>query len=171
MYNVVRLEKMAGTYVADCLYSGKYATVSGETYTPVAVENGMVGKLGGLIPGERELHWVTPVAANTKKEDVVLVASPEYMPDSRLKDLGDFRNEADEPIRVYKLHSGGIFGVTAGCFANAASDAPVVGDIVELTAGTKWNAVTSATSSSTVIGSIIAVDVVGTRTYYVVQID
>ena len=53
MYNVVRLEKMAGTYVADCLYSGKYATVSGETYTPVAVENGMVGKLGGLIPGEQ----------------------------------------------------------------------------------------------------------------------
>ncbi len=170
MSNVVRLDNMAGTHSPSALFSGKYATVSGGNYTPAAIDNGMPGKLCGLIEGERELHWVTPAAKADKIENVCLIASVEYSADVTKKALEDFTNEANSEIRVYKLHSGDEFSVTVGCFANGENDKPVVGDIVELADG-KWNAVTTLTSGSTKIGYIMAVETFGKRTYYVVHVD
>jgi len=45
-----------------------------------------------------------------------------------------------------------------------------VGDTVELKAGTKLNVAASATQGSTVVGKIIAIDVVGKYTYYVILV-
>ena len=44
------------------------------------------------------------------------------------------------------------------------------GDIVELDAGTKLKVVASATEGSTVVGSIIDINVVGRYSYYVIQV-
>lgn len=170
MSNVVRLDNMMGTTVGTHLFSGKYATFASNKYTPVDMDNGMVGKLGGLITGERELHWVTEVEDTTPLDEIVLLASPEFVTDERKKNLSDFTNAADEVGRFYKLHKGDIFGVTLGCFSNLATDKPVVGDVVELADGYQWYAVTSLTSGSTRVGTVIAIDTVGTTTFYVIQV-
>ena len=43
-------------------------------------------------------------------------------------------------------------------------------DIVELKAGTKLNVAASLTANSTQVGKIIAIDVVGRYTYYVILV-
>lgn len=172
-YGVVRTDNMYGTDVRAALVSIKYIVTSGsgsETVkTETAIENGNVLKAGGLMDGEREILEGSAVAANTPLSEVVLIASPELIYDERKKNLDDFINEAGKACRGYRLHSGDSFGLTKECFAG--TNAPVVGNIVELAAGTKLKAVASATSNTTTVGKIIAKEVVGRYTYYVVRVD
>lgn len=161
-YNVVRTDNMSATKDGSLLRSAKYYVST----TLTAIENGMVVKIGDLVSGQREIRKATAPAANTPFNEVALVASPEYLVDERLKNLSDFRNEAGDTIRCYKFHSGDAFGVTEGCFDTK----PVVGNIVELMAGTTFKAVATATSGSTVIGKVIAIETEGSYTYYVVEV-
>jgi hypothetical protein len=171
-YGVVRTDNMYGTDVRAALVSIKYIVTSGsgsETVkTETAIENGNVLKAGGLMDGEREILEGSAVAANTPLSEVVLVASPELIYDERKKNLDDFINEAGKACRGYRLHSGDIFGLTKECFTG---NTPAVGNIVELAAGTKLKAVASATSNTTTVGKIIAKEVAGRYTYYVVRVD
>ena len=164
-YGIVRTDNMYGTDVRAALVSIKYMGSNGST--PTAIENGSVLKVGALIEGEREVYVGGAVAANDKVEDVVLVASPEVMYDERKKNLDEFINEAGKACRGYRIHSGDIFSVTKD--ALTGKETPAVGNVVELAAGTKLNVADSATAESTTIGTIIAVDVVGRYTYYVIK--
>ena len=164
-YGIVRTDNMYGTDVRAALVSIKYMGENGST--PTAIENGSVLKVGALVEGEREIFVGGKVAATDKLEDVVLVASPEVVYDERKKNLDDYINEAGKACRGYRIHSGDIFSVTKE--ALAGETAPAVGNIVELAAGTKLKVVKSATSGSTAVGTIIAIDVVGRYTYYVIK--
>lgn len=166
-YGIVRTDNMYGTDVRTGLVSIQYMGADGET--PTAIENGNILKVGALKTGEREIYVGGAVAAADKISDVVLIASPEVMYDERKRNLDEFINEAGKNCRGYRLHSGDIFSVTKE--ALDGSTTPVVGNIIEFKSGTKLNAVTTATKDSTIVGKIIAVDIVGRYTYYVIKID
>lgn len=173
---VVRTDRLFGTDNRAGLISIKYFVTDSTGAEPVdvetAIDNGNFLKVGALVEGEREVFVGSDPAASDAVADVVLIASPEVMYDERLRNLDDFYNEAGKICRGYRLHSGDIFSVTKEALAGAAE--PAVGDVVELAAGTKLNivaAATGATSGSTVIGEVIAIDVVGRYTYYVILVD
>lgn len=175
---VVRTDRLFGTDNRAGLISVKYFVFDSESGPAEAhaIENGNVLKATNLLvldedagTAEREIFQGFAVAANDKLKDVVLVASPEVMYDERLRNLDDFINEADKAARAYRLHSGDIFSVTKEALTGKA--APAVGDVVELAAGTKLKVAASATSGSTTVGKIIAIDVVGRYTYYVILVD
>ena len=178
-HGIVRTDNMFGTDVRAGLVSIKYIVTTGAgteqspyVDTETEIDNGNVLLVGPLMSGEREIFKGSAVAADSPISDVVLVCSPEIMYDERKYALDQFFNEAGKPARGYRLHSGDIFSVTKDALAGAAT--PAVGDIVELAAGTKMSVVaagTGATSGSTVVGSIIAIDVVGPYTYYAILVD
>lgn len=165
-YGVVRTDRLMATDVRSMLESVKYM---GAGSTATAIDNGNVVKLdGSLMTGEREIKKGVTPAANDALDAIVLIASPEVMYDERKRNLDEFQNEAGKVCRGYHLHSGDIFSVTKDALDGAAT--PAVGNVVELKAGIKLNVAASATSGSTVVGKIIAVDVVGRYTYYVIQV-
>ena len=165
-YGVVRTDNMFGTDVRAGLVSIKYMGANGTT--PTAIQNGNVLKVGALMSGEREIFVGAAPAANDELKDIVLVATPEVMYDERKRNLDEFINEAGRACRGYRLHKGDIFSVTKDALDGVA--APAVGNAVELKAGTKLNVAASATSGSTQVGKIIAIDVVGRYTYYVILV-
>lgn len=167
-YAVARTDKLLGTDARTYSVSVKYM---GAGSTATAIENGNVVKMDGLLPltgsgYERQVYKAVTPAVNDALEDIALVISPEVLADERLKDLSDFRNEAGEVARGYKLHSGDIFSVTAEALTGTAE----VGSVIELQAGTKLKAVASGTSGSTAIGTCIAVEKAGFYTFYVIQV-
>jgi len=170
-YAVVRTDNMFGTDVRAGLVSIKYMGANGQTAT--AIENGNVLKVGALMGDatngyEREIFVGAAPAANDDLKDIVLVATPEVMYDERKRNLDEFINEAGRACRGYRLHKGDIFSVTKDALDGVA--APAIGNVVELKAGTKLNVAASATSGSTQVGKIIAIDVVGRYTYYVILV-
>lgn len=165
-YCVVRTDKLMGTDVRSMLESVMYLGSDGATKT--AIENGNVLKVGALLDGEREIKVGSVPAASDALDSIVLVATPELMYDERKHNLDEFRNEAGKVCRGYHLHSGDIFSVTKEGLDGV--EQPAIGNVVELKAGTKLNVAASATSGSTVIGKILAIDVVGRYTYYVIQV-
>lgn len=172
-YAVVRTDRMFGTDNRAGLVSVRYNTATGQggALENAAIENGNVVKLGALETGSREVYTGTVPAANTAIGEIALIASPEVMYDERKKNLDEFINEAGKISRGYRLHSGDIFSVTKAALAGAAT--PAVGDVVELKADTKLNvkaAATGATDGSTVVGTIIDINVVGRYTYYAIQV-
>ncbi len=170
-YGVVRTDKLMGTDVRSMLESVKYM---GSGSTETAIDNGNVVKVDGtLMTGELEIKKGVTPAATDALDSIVLIATPEVMYDERKRNLDEFRNDAGKICRGYHLHSGDIFSVTADAVAfntNESTDGKV-GSVVELKADIKLNIKTgSATPSSTVVGSVIAIDVVGRYTYYVIQV-
>ena len=170
-YAVVRTDNMFGTDVRAGLVSIKYMGANGTT--PTAIQNGNVLKVGALMGDatngyEREIFVGAAPAANDDLKDIVLVATPEVMYDERKRNLDEFINEAGRACRGYRLHKGDIFSVTKDALDGVA--APAIGNVVELKAGTKLNVAASATAGSTQVGKIIAIDVVGRYTYYVILV-
>lgn len=167
-YAVVRTDNMAGTDVRAQLVSIKYMGVDGKT--PTAIENGNVLKCGALINGEREIHVGAACAANTPLNEVVLVATPEVLYcNCNGTGLHNYINESETICRGYRIHSGDHFSVTKEALTGKAT--PAVGDIVELAAGTKLKVAASATSGSTVVGKVEAVERAGIYTFYVIAVD
>lgn len=165
-YAIVRTDKMFGTQNKAGLASFKFVEVAGNTITPLAIENGNVVKIDGLMDDSREVYKAVAPAANTEKKDVLLVADPEVLVCKKYHSLGDFINEAGEVVRGYYLHTNDIFSVTA----EALSGNPAKDKLVELMAGTKLKVVDSNTNGSTLIGKIIAEENVGTIKYFVIQV-
>lgn len=162
LHNVARTDNMSATKDGSLLRSVKFFVGTTET----EIDNGMVVKIGDLLAGERELRKATAPAVDTPIGEVGLVASPEYLVDERKRNFTDFTNEAGDPIRIYKFHSGDTFGCTEGCFDTK----PAEGHIIELMAGTTFKAVTTATSGSTIIGKVIDIESESGITYYVVEV-
>lgn len=166
-YAVVRTDAMAATDVRGQLVSVEYMGADGNT--PTAIENGNVLKIGALKDGEREVYVGSAVTATDKLSDIVLIATPEVMYDERKRNLDEYINEAGKICRGYHIHSGDTFSVTAEALSGTGT--PAVGNVVELVAGTKLGFVASATDKSTVVGRIIAIDVVGRYTYYAIKVN
>lgn len=164
-HGVIRTDRMYGTDVGANLVSVKYM---GTGSTATAIDNGCVVALDGLMTGQREVYKGVTPAANTALGKIALIATPEMMYDERKKNLEDFENEAGAICRGYILHSGDIFSLT-GEALDAAADI-TVGNVVELQASKLMKVVTTATTGSTVVGKVIAVENAGRRTYYVIQV-
>lgn len=174
-YAVIRTDKMFGTDNRTGLYSVKYFDSASKA---ADIENGCVVKLGALIDNtvktgkvtstvtSREIYKVTNVKADTNLSEVVIIAAPEVEYDERIRDLDDFINKADIPARAYTLTIGCMFGLTEEGFTTK----PAKGNIVELAAGNKLKPVATATSGSTTVGVVDAVEKVGRYTYYVVRV-
>ena len=169
-YSVVRTDNMMGTTVNTYLDSVRFYEVVKGADVEKEIENGNVVEVGDLLKGERELHRAVAPAANTDLKKVGLVASPEVLYDERKHGLDEYINRAGQNVRIYYLHSGDEFGVTAEGLNIASGYTVKVGDAVELMAGTKLNVVASATSGSTQVGRIIAIEKAGRYTYYVVRV-
>lgn len=150
MYAYVRTDNMSGTTVAKDLASAKFYNGSAEA----DIENGNVVTLGAYLDGERELRRATAPAANTKLRDLYLVATPEVVKDKTYYGLGEFINKKGEAIRCYRLTSGDIFSVSKEALAGT----PAVGSLVEAQASTKLKVVAAATSGSTTVGKIMAIE-------------
>lgn len=164
-HGVIRTDRMYGTDVGANLVSVKYM---GAGTTETAIDNGCVVALDGLMTGQREIYKGVTPAANTALGKIALIATPEVMYDERKKNLEEFENEAGVICRGYILHANDIFGVTAEALDAAAAIA--VGNIVELQAGVKLKVVGTATTGSTGVGKVIAIEKAGRHTYYVIQV-
>lgn len=158
-HGVVRTDRLAGTDVRSYLVSAKYM---GSGSTATAIDNGAVVKLDGLMSNEREIFKAVTPAAGDALGTIGLVASPETFKDGLTHDLNEFENKAGKVIRVYKLHAGDIFSLTAEAIDGTAD----VGSIIELQAATKLKAISSATQSSTGVGKVIDKETTDGRTYY-----
>lgn len=164
MNAVVRTDKMFATDNRAGLVSVRFQPKDVLT----EINNGNVVKISSLETGSREVYkGITPVA-NDKISDIVLVASPEVMYDERKRNLDNFTNEKGDIARGYRLHTGDIFSVTIDALSTRST--PVKGNTVELEASTKLSVVDTATEGSTVVGTIIDINVVGRYTYYVIEV-
>ena len=163
-HGVVRTDLLAGTDVRSELASVRYQPSD----TMTEIDNGNVVLLGDLEDGSRTVYKGDTPAANSELKDIVLIASPEVIYDEHIRGLEKYFNEAGKICRGYRLHQKDIFSVTIDAL-DAAAD-PAVGNIVELQAGTKLKVVGSATASTTTVGKIIDINVVGNLTFYVVEV-
>lgn len=165
IHGVVRTDNLSHTLDGAGLYSVKYK--NGAEFADI--DNGCVVMLKALMEGERELWEAVAPEAGTARNQIVLIATPEVMYDERLRNLTDFYNEAGTAARGYLLEPGDIFSVTAPVLDGA--DTAEVGSVVELQAAVNLKAAASATAGSTAVGKIIAIEQVGTLTYYVIRVD
>lgn len=165
-HGIVRTDNMYGTDVREGLVSVQYLGSDGAT--PTEIDNGNVLKISALKTDEREIFVGATPAANDSIDNIVLIASPEVIYDEHVHGLENYYNEAGKICRGYRLHKGDIFSVTKEALDGAAT--PAVGNVVELKAGTKLNVAASATSGSTGVGKILAVDTVGVYTYYAILV-
>lgn len=164
-YSVVRTDNMDGTKLPSALTHVKYYDSNGDLKE---IENGRVLKLNGLLAGEREVYKGVAPSANTALKDVVLVAEPEVLTDGIKKNLSEYINEEGRIVRGYRLITGNTFSVTLDAFTGTPS--VETNNVIELQAGIKLKAVSSATSTSTKVGDVIAIETVGGLTYAVVKI-
>ena len=152
-HTIFRSDKMHGTYNAASLVNILLAE---------DMDNGCIVKIGDLADGEREAYEGDKPAVSDALGELALIAAPEVMYDSRLKDLADFYNEAGAIVRGYRFHNGDEFSLTADGFTGS----PAVGNVVEVAAAYKLKTAASATGGSTQIGKIIAKE----GDYYVVRV-
>lgn len=114
---IVQLEKVAAKY------NGNLESVVFET----DVTNGIVLHLGGLVPGQRELHQARiPDDESIQKDPLLLHASPEVMYDPRKSSLKDFVLEKGKAGRCYYLSPGDVIALTEDLFTST----PKVGEYV-----------------------------------------
>lgn len=152
-YGCVRTDNMSGTTLGKNLVSLKYQ----EGGVDAAIENGNIVVVGALIEGEREVRVATAPEATSPIGKLALVASEEVVKSKKQNTLDEFKNEAGDIIRGYRLVSKDIFSVTAEALHIAEGVVPAVGYAVEVSTGTKMSVVESATEGSTQIGTIIEI--------------
>lgn len=155
-YTCVRTDNMSGTVEGKNLVSLKYSK---------DIENGTILKVGALVNGEREVREASIPAVGDSLKDLALVASPEVVKTKENYGLNEFINEAGDIMRGYRLTARDIFSITAEGFAEGQN--PAVGNLVELDGSGKLIAVASATSDSTTIGKILAIE----DKWYVVEVE
>jgi hypothetical protein len=165
-YAVVRLDRVTGTRDGSKLLSARYYVNT----TATDIQNGNVVHITNELL-DREVFKTTAPAQGDTIKTVGLVASVELIKDSSVlvDDLTDFINKADgEPQRVYLLETGDIFSVTAPAINNLpATAASAKGKFVKLGTTTKWE---YAATDTDAVGTIIDVEVVGSKTYFVIRI-
>ena len=149
VYAVITREAMASEYDGTKRKSAKFYSSD----APAEIENGMVVKIAGTIPGEREVLKVVAPEGSEDVADLWIVTTPEVDADERKKNLSDFVNKAGQIITIDKLMPNDIFSLTAEGLDGTA----VAGHNVGLaSAGGVKLVVDAATSGmGTVIGTVL----------------
>lgn len=159
-YTVIRTDLLSGTDVAADLVSLRVYNGSDQ---PIEVENGTIVELEGYEDGQREVMKAKLATAASKLEDCAIVASEEVMYDERKKNLDEFVNEAGAICRGYVPRSRNMFSVTAEGFVGGTAPS-AVGNEVGIGANGKLDA------SGTGFGKLMAIEIAGRYTYYVIKI-
>lgn len=158
-YTVIRTDLLSGTDVAADLVSLRVYDADDK---PIAVENGTLVELKGYEDGQREVMKAVLATSATAKEDVAIVASVETMYDERKKNLDEFINEAGAICRGYIPRSRNIYSVTKDGFVGG--NVPAKDAEVGIGADGKLDA------AGTGYGTVMAIEVAGRYTYYVIKI-
>lgn len=154
-YAVVRTDNLSGIIDGARLATVHFYDGNGKA---AAIQNGNIITLNGI--DERGVFKAIAPTANQGLGKLALVATPEIMSDRQYKNLDDFINAAGAEVRVYILHSGDVFSVTAEALDGTVGNTTVG---VEVQAGTKLKVVTSATNA---VADYLGSDVENGYTYY-----
>ena len=158
-YTVIRTDLLSGTDVAADLVSLRvYDTAD----NPIEVENGTIVELKGYEDGQREVMKAVLATSASNVEDCAIVATEEVLYDERKKNLDEFINEAGSICRGYIPRSRNMYSITKDGFVGGT--VPATGDAVGIGADGKVDA------AGTGYGTIMAVEVAGRYTYYVIKI-
>lgn len=164
-YCVIRTDLMSGTKQPADIVSLHFYTAetanNTTTYTPAAVENGVIAKLLGYEDGEREIYRAVAATNSDDLNDCVVIATPEVMYDERKHNLDEFINEAGKICRGYILRSRNIFSVTA----DGLGTAPTKGQKVKIGTNGKLTADNSGT-----FGVCADIEDAGRYKYYAIRI-
>lgn len=159
-YTVFRSDLLSGTDVAADLVSVKVFDAEDK---PIAVENGTIVKLMGYMEGEREVMKAVLASSEDDAKDCAIVGAPEVIYDQTKKNLHDFINEANVPVRAYIPRSRNIYSVTKEGFVGG--NAPSLkGATVGIGANGKLD--TAADNW----GTVEAIEIAGRYTYYVIKL-
>ena len=150
IYTVITREAMASEYDGTKRKSAKFYNGSD---APAEIENGMVVKIAGTIPGEREVLKVVAPEGSEDVADLWIVTTPEVVADERKKNLSDFVNEAGQIITIDKLMPNDIFSLTAEGLAGTASAGHNVG--LASAGGVKLVVDAATSGMGTVIGTVL----------------
>ena len=159
MYTVFRSDLMSGTDVAADLVSVRVYDADGK---PIAVENGTIVELQGYEEGQREVMKGVLATSTSKVEDCVVIGTVEVMYDERKKNLDEFINEAGTICRGYVLRSRNMYSITKDGFVDGA--------VPEKDAEVGIGADGKIDAAGTGFGVIMAIEVAGRYTYYVIKI-
>ena len=149
IYTVITREAMASEYDGTKRKSAKFYSSD----APAEIENGMVVKIAGTIPGEREVLKVVAPEGSENVADLWIVTTPEVDADERKKNLSDFVNEAGQIITIDKLMPNDIFSLTAEGLAGTASAGHNVG--LASAGGVKLVVDAATSGMGTVIGTVL----------------
>ena len=150
IYTVITREAMASEYDGTKRKSAKFYNGSD---APAEIENGMVVKIAGTIPGEREVLKVVAPEGGENVADLWIVTTPEVVADERKKNLSDFVNEAGQIITIDKLMPNDIFSLTAEGLTGTAVAGHKVG--LASAGGVKLAVAASESGMGTVIGTVL----------------
>ena len=158
---IVRLDNVSALYNGALDKSVKYYVGT----TATAIDNGNVVALSGLDTGEREIYKA--IAPATATRNVLLTCGVELMYDeSTYHGLEDYQNEAGKPFRAIELQAGDTFSATVEAFDTT----PAVGNYITIAASTTKLTVKASVTDEVVLGTIVAIETVGSDTYYVVSV-
>ena len=137
-----------GVFISEnCSYTTDASKIRSAVNPAAATDNGTAVTLSALATGERELWVAATATAETKKEDIYIVTTPELIYDeSKRYNLSDFYNGINDsatekvPMRVCKLEKGDLFGLTE----EVLSKKPVAGDGIAPAADGTWTVAVSA---------------------------
>ena len=149
IYTVITREAMASEYDGTKRKSAKFYSSD----APAEIENGMVVKIAGTIPGEREVLKVVAPEGTEDVADLWIVTTPEVVADERKKNLSDFVNEAGQIITIDKLMPNDIFSLTAEGLTGTASAGHNVG--LASAGGVKLVVDAATSGMGTVIGTVL----------------
>ena len=149
IYTVITREAMASEYDGTKRKSAKFYSSD----APAEIENGMVVKIAGTIPGEREVLKVVAPEGSENVADLWIVTTPEVVADERKKNLSDFVNEAGQIITIDKLMPNDIFSLTAEGLTGTASAGHNVG--LASAGGVKLVVDAATSGMGTVIGTVL----------------
>lgn len=162
---VVRLDQIEGAIPVSVMYYSSGSTAD--------VPNGAFVVIDGLIEGEREVFKVAaPTTANdatigVNLGNLLMIASPEFLPLPGQNDLSDFINKAGEVARAYLLHTGNIVSMTAEAFTDVPDSTK---KDIQLSGNGKYTLQGIATATNNKIGEYVDTQVVGGQTYYAFRI-
>jgi len=159
-HTIIRLDNVAAQYNSALIKSVKYFVGT----TATVIDNGNIVALSGLISGEREIYKVIAPTATSK---ILLTCGVELMYDeSTYHGLGDYTNLAGVPFRAIALQTGDTFSITV----DGLDTTPVVGNYVTVSAGSTEMVVKATVTTEQVVGTVVAIETVGTDTYYVINV-
>ena len=158
---IVRLDRLSGTVDGSKLVSVKVFNGA----DTLEVDNGnFVHITTDMV--DREVFKATKMVTGDTKDTIGLVASVEIDPTTRERypDLGDFTNKAGTVARAYRMETNDVFSVSGEAFASTPAD----GKYISVANGA--TKMTVGNSAEGAFAECIAVETVGSTTFYVFKV-